>query len=281
MSIEEELHENAEQARQPFDKRVAATMAVIAAALAVVSVLGHICTTEEIVLQQRAADQWAFSQAKNIRRYESEVAIDLLSHLPETSTEIRKYKDNLGRYERETEENQSRAREFEKERDIRHKEALRLHLGQVFLEISIVLASLAILTKRPMLWWLSIICTTLGLIVASSTALINSDATRGSPTRAQHDSNARSTATQTGCNMCPNDNQTISAIAVLREPPKYSDRVAMIEVERLLSIPLVIAAPALSVYKTLASVFKTSASCGWKTSLSGALLFCDVRLRRA
>jgi len=49
MSVAEELQEHAEHAQNPFDKRVAGTMAIIAAALAVVSVAGHITTTEELL----------------------------------------------------------------------------------------------------------------------------------------------------------------------------------------------------------------------------------------
>lgn len=147
-------------------------MAIIAAVLAVVSVLGHICTTEEIVLQQRAADEWAFSQAKNIRRFDSEIAVSVLAHLPDAATDVAKYRESAARYERETEENQHRAREFESERDTRHHQAVRLHFGEVFLEISIVFASLAILSKRPMLWWLSIVGSVIGVIIASTTALI-------------------------------------------------------------------------------------------------------------
>lgn len=172
MSLEDELHEHAEHAKDPFDKRVAATMAMIAAALAVVSVLGHISTTDEIVLQQRAADQWAFSQAKDIRRYESAVAADILSHLSNTEAEVAKYKENFGRYDRDTQENRGKAREFESERDARHHQAVRLHFGEVFLEISLVLASLAILTKRSTVWWASIGCSVFGLVVAATTALI-------------------------------------------------------------------------------------------------------------
>ena len=78
MSVEEELHEHAENAKEPFDKRVAVTMAIIAALLAIVSVLGHILSTEELLAQQKASDQWAYSQAKDIRRYDSEIARDVL-----------------------------------------------------------------------------------------------------------------------------------------------------------------------------------------------------------
>ncbi len=149
-------------------------MAAVAAVLAVVSVLGHICTTEEIVLQQQAADEWAFSQAKSIRRYQSEIAVDLLTAAPgPRSAELaQKYKQNLERYKGDTEENRNKARELEAERDVRHKQALRLHFGEVFLEIAIVFASLAILTKRPPLWFTSIGASVIGMLVAAATLLV-------------------------------------------------------------------------------------------------------------
>ena len=44
--------------------------------------------------------------------------------------------------------------------------AKRLHFGEVFLEISIVLASLAILTKRPIVWYTAIVSAFIGTGVA-------------------------------------------------------------------------------------------------------------------
>ena len=84
MSADEELQEHAEHAKEPFDKMVAVTMAIIAALLAIVSVLGHILSTEELLAQQKASDQWAFYQAKDIRRYDSEIAQDMLKQVPTT-----------------------------------------------------------------------------------------------------------------------------------------------------------------------------------------------------
>src|SRR5260370_31815371 len=78
MSVEEELQENAEHGKQPFDRKVALTMAVITAVMAIVSVMGHILTTDELLDQQKASHQWAFYQAKAIRRYESDIPRDLL-----------------------------------------------------------------------------------------------------------------------------------------------------------------------------------------------------------
>src|SRR5580693_7374962 len=97
MSVSEELQEHAEHAKDPFDKRVAATMAILAATLAIVSVLGHINTTEELLLQQKASDQWSYYQAKSIRRYESEVARDIFAAL-RSDAKSGEYTKNAERY---------------------------------------------------------------------------------------------------------------------------------------------------------------------------------------
>ena len=55
MSAEEEVKEHIEHAREPFEKMVAASMAIIAALLAVVSVLGQHYNTEELLKQQQAS----------------------------------------------------------------------------------------------------------------------------------------------------------------------------------------------------------------------------------
>ena len=99
MSVDEELQEHAEHAKAPFDKRVAVTMAIIAAMLAVDGVMGHLLTTEELLLQQKASDQWAYYQAKSIRRYTSEVAVDLFKGFPELKGEMgEKYKKAAEKY---------------------------------------------------------------------------------------------------------------------------------------------------------------------------------------
>ena len=114
MSVEEELQEHTENAKEPFDKRVAATMAILAAFLAVVSVLGHIMTTEELLAQQRASDQWAYYQAKSIRRYQSEVARDLFAgmKLPDPKRAVQKERRKI---RKDNEEIQKEAQGLEQE----------------------------------------------------------------------------------------------------------------------------------------------------------------------
>jgi hypothetical protein len=167
MEATDELKEHAEHAREPFDKRVAATMAIIAAALAVVSVFGHIATTEELLLQQKASDQWSFYQAKSIRRYQSEIARDLFAGMGAVNAARQtQYATNADKYRQDSDEISNEATKLENESHLRGHQALRLHIGEIFLEIAIVLASLAILSKRAMLYWAAVGSGCLGAIVA-------------------------------------------------------------------------------------------------------------------
>ena len=101
MSVEEELQEHTEHAKEPFDKKVAATMAILAAFLAVISVAGQIMIAEELKEQQKASDQWSYYQAKSIRRYQSEVARDLFAGM-KLSDQSSQYQKNSEKYRRTT-----------------------------------------------------------------------------------------------------------------------------------------------------------------------------------
>ena len=171
MSAAEELQEHAEHAQGPFDKRVAGSMAIIAAFLAIVSVLGHITTTEELLLQQKASDQWAYYQAKSIRRYESEIARDLFANMKNEALS-EQYVKNAEKYKKDDEEISKEAKELENESHFRGKQALRLHFGEVFLEVAIVFASLAILSKRSSIWYAAIALALVGVGIAGTMLLL-------------------------------------------------------------------------------------------------------------
>jgi len=73
----QELHEQAEEgAHHPSLAPVTVTMAVLAVLVAAVSLLGHRAHTEELLHQTRATDQWAYYQAKDIRRHTYELFLD-------------------------------------------------------------------------------------------------------------------------------------------------------------------------------------------------------------
>ena len=168
MSAHEEVEEHIEHAHNPFDKLVAGTMAIIAASLAVVSVLGQHYNTEKLLEQQKASDQWAYFQAKDIRRYAAQLSGDILTQMKGDANVTKKYVADAARYKRETAEIQNQAREFEHERDKMGNQADSFHLGEVFLEVAIVLSSLSILTKRKALFYGGLGSAAVGFIVAIS-----------------------------------------------------------------------------------------------------------------
>ncbi len=79
MSAQEEVEEHVHHARDRFEKLVAGNMAIVAALLAIVSVLGQHYNTEELLKQQESSDQWAFYQAKSIRLYIAQSTQDLMT----------------------------------------------------------------------------------------------------------------------------------------------------------------------------------------------------------
>ena len=174
MSVNEELNEAGEHAKEPFDRMVAVTMAIIAALLAIVSVLGHILSTEELLAQQKANDQWAYYQAKSIRRYNSEIARDLLkAQASEAGAKSEEhYTANVEKYEKEGDEIQNEAKHLESESEFKGRQALRLEISEVFLEIGIVFASLAILSKQQVVWWASMMSAAVGVCIAVTAKFI-------------------------------------------------------------------------------------------------------------
>ena len=170
MSVEEELAEHTEHAKAPFDKKVAASMAIIAAGLAVVSVFGQLFANEELLTQAKASDQWSYYQAKSIRRYESDVARDIFKSMPGESSAkgAEKYQANIEKYQKEGEEIQVEARKLESESEFLGKKAMRMHIGEIFLEMGIVLASLAILSKREAAWYAALASAAVGIAIALS-----------------------------------------------------------------------------------------------------------------
>ncbi len=175
MSVNEELQEHAEHSHDTFSRRAAAGMAIIAACLAVVAVYGHITTTEELLSQQKATNQWNYYQAKALRRYQSDVAQDILHAMAggEAAKMAAKYQSNVSRYEKEGEEIQAKAKELESESAMQGHKALRLHFGEVFLELAIVFSSLAILSRRSVFFYIGIGSALIGGVVGASALLLS------------------------------------------------------------------------------------------------------------
>ena len=73
-----ELPEHDHHDKHPLTIPVSVTMSILAVLGAMVTLLGHRAHTEELLLQAKATDQWAYYQAKNIRLHEMEAVADMI-----------------------------------------------------------------------------------------------------------------------------------------------------------------------------------------------------------
>ncbi len=180
MSAEEfqELHEHAEHAaHNPSMAPVSLTMAILAVLVAVVSLLGHRTHTEEVVLQNKVSDQWAFYQAKNIRRHTDELFADLATVMATSNAQKaeqtrEKYQKEADRYRDEQKEIDAEAKKLEQETGIVRRRADRFDLGEVFLEIGLVVTSITLLSGKRAFWYSGMVLAVAGLVVASTALLV-------------------------------------------------------------------------------------------------------------
>lgn len=174
-----ELQENAEHGREnPSLAPISVTMAILAVCVAVVSLMGHRSHTEELLMQNRATDQWAYYQAKNIRLHNYQMSLDLLALVDfkdkgQATKVSEKYQSEANRYTKEQAEIEEQAKDYEKESAQAQRRGDRFDLGEVFLEVALVITSLALLTKNRFYWLLGMLGGVAGLGVALTGYLLH------------------------------------------------------------------------------------------------------------
>jgi hypothetical protein len=181
-------------AHDPFFRRVAMTMAIVAAVLACVTMLSHREHTETLRLQNeatinhtRASDQWSYFQSKKNREYFYDVSgfilepvaakadnsKSLLAKADEWKTKAQKYEQDAAEIQADAKSLTERAEELQKESSHAHHRADRFDLGELGVELALVLCSLAVLTKRSGFWYAGIGFGILGVLVAASAMFLH------------------------------------------------------------------------------------------------------------
>src|ERR1700683_141897 len=173
-----ELHEHAEHAREHPDLApVTLTMAVLAGLVATVSLLGHRTPTEEIILQNKVTDQWSYYQAKNIRLHTDELFADLAGVVTSKDAEgAAKLQEKVGteaeRYKDEKKELETKAHELETEFGVKRRKADRFDMGEVFLEVALVITSITLLSGRRIFWHHGLVLGAAGFVIAASVWIV-------------------------------------------------------------------------------------------------------------
>ena len=169
----QEIQERAEETRHdPTVAPVTVTMAVLAVLVAAVSLLGHRAHTEELLLQNRASDKWAYNQAKDTRRHTYELFLDLISvsdmkNTPGAEKIRQKYQREIERYSDQQQDAQSEARNLENEVRHEQRKANWFDLGEVLLEAALVISSMTLITKNRFFWRFGLAVAAAGLVLSA------------------------------------------------------------------------------------------------------------------
>ncbi len=177
--IEVPSHKELEEMRsKAFTRQVALTTAIYAVLLAITSLGGNHATKEMMLSQQKASDQWAFYQSKNIREviYKSNslrLEAELLERGSAMKSEVKKryemllneMREEQKRYLGEREEIEKEARALEADRDKFIARDPYFDFSEVLLQISIVLASISILAVSRSIYLVSIGSSLIGTLL--------------------------------------------------------------------------------------------------------------------
>jgi hypothetical protein len=174
----QELNEHAEAAEHnPSLAPISLTMAILAVLVASISLLGHRAHTEEVILQNKISDEWAFFQAKSIRRHTDELFADITSVIAAKDTAQaaklhEKYAQEAERYRDEQKELEAKARELEEETKHERRRADRFDLGEAILEIALVITSITLLSGRRLFWIVGMLLGFAGIALGVSGLLL-------------------------------------------------------------------------------------------------------------
>ncbi len=174
-------------AHSEFDKRVTISIAMVAAVLACVTMLGHRAHNETLQLQTLAARQsteasnkWNYYQTKNTLHFVSGMMLDqtkVFATKEPTSAGLAavqaKYRDIVAKYDKklkaiaaEAEEIANQGNEYLEKAHHVHARADRFDYGELALQLAVVLCSLAILTKGRSFWYAGIASGVVGVAIA-------------------------------------------------------------------------------------------------------------------
>ncbi|MBI5212790.1 MAG: DUF4337 domain-containing protein [Nitrospirae bacterium] len=165
----------AEEKKEKWLNYLAMTTVIIAVCATLSTFKGGSFSTRSVLSQSQASDQWAYFQAKSIKGYLYELQKERFElelkggRLPkavadEYADKIAAYDEKLKKYKSEKAEIEKTARDLEKTRDEAQKHSQSFGMAIIFLQIAILLSSIAALMKKKPLWIIGLCIAAFGLI---------------------------------------------------------------------------------------------------------------------
>jgi hypothetical protein len=166
----------AEEKKEPWLNYLALTTVIFAVCATLSTLKGGGFSTRSVMTQAQASDQWSYYQSKSIKGYVYELQrekfeMDLKTNkgmsralADDYEKRIAAYKEKIDRYEKEKEEIKKKAEDLEKRRDDAQIHSGAFGLAAMFLQIAILLSSIAALMKKKLFWFIGMGAGAIGLV---------------------------------------------------------------------------------------------------------------------
>jgi len=154
-----------EEKKEPWLNYLALTTVILAVVATLSTFKAGGYSTRSVLTQTQASDQWAYYQAKSIKGYLYELQKEELerelaatrrrsprSALSGLERKIEEYARNVARYDGEKKAIAVEAKRFEAVRDDATLHAQIFGIAVIFLQIAILLSSIAALMKKKAIW---------------------------------------------------------------------------------------------------------------------------------
>ena len=168
----------AEEKKEPWLNYLALTTVILAVCATLATFKGGSYSTRSVLAQSQAADQWAFYQSKSLKGYLYEIQkenleFDLQENGPGMSAQglqdlkdrIASYGKRMEKYDSEKAEIMKEARKFEEMRDDAQGHSKIFGIAVIFLQIAILLSSVAALMKKKPVWFVALVVGAVGVFL--------------------------------------------------------------------------------------------------------------------
>ncbi len=124
-------------------------------------------STQAVLAQSQASDQWAYYQSKSIKQHAYEVQLNLLQlehERKDVQSLMTDYIGKIERYNQEKDEIKAKAESLEHVRDGARRHGGEFGVAVMFLQVAILLSAIAGLTKKFFLWGSSAAVGAIGIL---------------------------------------------------------------------------------------------------------------------
>jgi len=159
-----------DEKKEPWLNYLALTTVVLAVLATLSTFKGSSYSTRSVLAQSQAANEWAYYQSKSLKGYVYEIQKETLEFdlqekedsfsdkgLVDIKNRIESYGKKMAKYDSEKKDIMNEARHFEDMRDDAQRHSKIFGIAVIFLQIAILLSSIAALLKKKPVWLLALV----------------------------------------------------------------------------------------------------------------------------